>query len=133
MSTALDLLDHFLIAEALVASSEDPATAAGRITRFKEWFRAAFSDDHTYSCPADCGHTHSAPITLKPVDATGSRIVAERGVADPEGKYAIALRDDGFGGREIVTEISELDVDPPMPADLAEALLAFSVFAADQE
>ena len=132
MSTALDLLDHFLIAEALVASSEDPATAAGRITRFKEWFRAAFSDDHTYSCPADCGHTHSAPITLKPVDATGAKIVAERVVADPSSPYGFLLKDEGFG-REYVTEVSELDVDPAMPADIAEALLAYSVFADDQE
>lgn len=132
MSADLDLLDHLLVEGALAASSDDSDEFHDRLTRFREWFNSAFPHKHTSSCLADCGHTHSAPITLKPVDATGAKIVAERGVADPEGKYAIALRDDGFGGREIVTEISELDVDPPMPADIAEALLAFSVFAADQ-
>ena len=96
MSADLDLLDHLLVEGALAASSDDSDEFHDRLTRFREWFNSAFPHKHTSSCLADCGHTHSAPITLKPVDATGAKIVVERVI-----QFDGAVVDEGVGQENI--------------------------------
>jgi hypothetical protein len=106
------------IVAAIVAHSPTPMTT---IENHKRWYHTCFppGKGHTSECKLGCGHKHSDPIYLLPLDETGARLRVEVYLADQAKAGGFQVVD-----QNMVAGTFEVEVNPPMPADVVSALLA---------